>query len=158
MSVKRGAAILAAAAVMGLAGCAANDPYNTTSSTYPARSAYPDVARYGYVESVETVVPERRDSMGVGAIGGAIAGGVLGSQVGGGSGRTAATVGGAVLGGVAGHQVEKRMRENEAAAGVVYHFRVRMDDGSYQTFKKETHHNIRAGDRVRVEQGNIFLM
>ena len=46
--------------------------------------------------------------VGKGAAIGAVAGGVLGHQVGSGRGNTAATVGGAVLGGVAGHQIEKR--------------------------------------------------
>lgn len=44
----------------------------------------------------------------VGAIGGAVAGGVLGHQIGGGRGQDIATAGGAVAGGMAG----KRMAEN----------------------------------------------
>ena len=164
MSYRKGMSILAAAAVVGLAGCATpNDPYQTTypgGQTYPA---YPsqEISRYGYVESVETVTAEQRNTgiagtgVGVGAIGGAIAGGVLGHQVGSGRGNTAATIGGAVIGGVVGHQVEQQVRGHQAA-GVEYVFRVRMDDGSYQTFRKETHDGIRVGDRVRIERGNIF--
>ena len=150
--------ILVAAAGLGLAACATpDDPYRTT---YPGGPSYPtapiqDVARYGYVESIDTVTAERRDGLGVGAVGGAIAGGAIGSQIGSGSGRAAATIGGAVVGGVVGHQVEQHVRGNQAA-GVEYVFRVRMDDGSYQTFRKETHDNIRVGDRVRVERGNLF--
>ena len=159
MSFRKSMSILAAATVVGLAGCAApNDPYQTSYPSGPSYPTYPnqDVARYGYVESVDTVTPERNyTGPGVGAIGGAIAGGVLGHQVGSGSGNTAATIGGAVLGGVVGHQVEQRVRGNQAA-GVEYVFRVRMDDGSYQTFRKETNDGIRVGDRVRVERGNLF--
>jgi len=44
----------------------------------------------------------------LGTLGGAAAGGVLGSLVGGGRGRTAAIVGGAVLGGAAGNQIVDR--------------------------------------------------
>ena len=163
MSYRKSMSILVAAAALGVAGCATQDPYQTSSpggASYPSYPAYPpvqqDVARYGYVESVETVAAEPRSGPGVGAIGGAIAGGVLGHQVGSGSGNTAATIGGAVIGGVVGHQVEQRVRNNQATA-VEYRFRVRMDDGSYQTFSKETHDNIRVGDRVRIERGNIFL-
>ena len=158
MNYRKGMAILAAAAAVGLAGCATpNDPYQTTYPGGPTSPAYPsqDVARYGYVESVETVTPERRAGPGIGAIGGAVAGGVLGHQVGSGSGNTAATIGGAVIGGVVGHQVEQRVRGTQAA-GVEHIFRVRMDDGSYQTFRKETQDGIRVGDRVRIERGNIF--
>lgn len=154
MQIARTAGVLAAVATLGLAACATpQDPHRTT---YPESTSYPNppvqqVAQYGYVESIEAITPE--SNVGVGALGGAVAGGALGNQVGSGSGRTAATIGGAVIGGVVGHQVEKRVR---GAQGVEYHFRVRMDDGTYQTFKKETHDNIRVGDRVRVEAGNLF--
>ena len=56
-------------------------------------------------------VPQERSSrVGAGAAIGAIAGGVLGHQVGSGRGNDAATVGGALLGGLIGHQVEKDRR------------------------------------------------
>ena len=45
---------------------------------------------------------------------GAVAGGVLGHQVGGGKGKTLATVGGAVAGGVVGNQVQKAHQDNNA--------------------------------------------
>ncbi len=48
-----------------------------------------------------------------GTIIGAIAGGALGSQVGGGSGRIVATVAGTILGGYLGGQVGKTMDEND---------------------------------------------
>lgn len=170
MTLKKGTCMIVVAAALGVAGCATDDPYRTTSpggGSYPAGGSAqyptypnPEYARYGYVESVEAVTPERRDSpgIGVGAIGGAIAGGVLGTQVGGGSGRSAATIGGAVLGGVVGHQVEQQVRGRQAAPANEYRFRVRLDDGSYQTFNKQSHDNIRVGDRVRVERDNIFTM
>ncbi|MCE5233008.1 MAG: glycine zipper 2TM domain-containing protein [Mizugakiibacter sp.] len=43
---------------------------------------------------------------------GAIAGGLLGNQVGGGKGKTLATVAGAAAGGYAGHEIQKRHQEN----------------------------------------------
>jgi uncharacterized protein YcfJ len=50
-----------------------------------------------------------RDShVGAGTAIGAVAGGVIGHQVGSGRGNTAATIGGALLGGLAGHHVENR--------------------------------------------------
>lgn len=61
--------------------------------------------RAGHYEEVRE---QENTRVGKGAAIGAIAGGVLGHQVGSGRGNTAATVGGAVLGGLAGHQVEKR--------------------------------------------------
>lgn len=44
---------------------------------------------------------------------GAVAGGLLGHQIGGGTGRTLATVGGAAVGGYAGNQVQKNMQEKD---------------------------------------------
>ena len=58
------------------------------------------------------VPPERSSRVGAGAAIGAIAGGVLGHQVGSGRGNDAATVGGALLGGLIGHQVEKDRRDD----------------------------------------------
>jgi hypothetical protein len=57
----------------------------------------------------------------LGTVGGAAAGGVLGSMIGSGKGRTAAIVGGAILGGVAGNQlvdrpVEERQRQQAEAS------------------------------------------
>ncbi len=49
----------------------------------------------------------------LGTLGGAAAGGVLGSMVGSGRGRTAAIVGGAVLGGIAGNQLVDRPVEEQ---------------------------------------------
>ena len=163
MSYRKSVSILVAAAALGVAGCASQDPYQTSypgGASYPSYPAYPpaqDVARYGYVEAVEVVQGEQqRSGPGIGAIGGAIAGGVLGNQVGSGTGRAAATVGGAVAGGVIGHQVEQRVRGGQANANTQYRFRVRMDDGSYQTYTQERHDNIRVGDRVRVENGQVY--
>ena len=161
MSLTKRTSIIIAAAAIGLAGCSTPHPSSTADypgARYPAQSQYPANpdyrnARYGYVESVEVVAGDSSSpGIGVGAIGGAIAGGVLGNQVGSGTGRAAATVGGAVAGGVIGHQVEKHIeRRND---GTLYRFRVRMDDGSYQTFTQESHDNIRPGDRVRIDNNN----
>ncbi len=163
------AALIAAA--MGLAGCATppsqnagypdpNYPNSSNSSgqypnaQYPATPDY-RTARYGYVDTVEVVPGETRSTgPGIGAIGGAIAGGLLGNQVGAGTGRAAATVGGAVAGGVIGHQVEQQVKGPNQAA-TMYRFRVRMDDGSYQTFTQAQHDNLRAGDRVRIDNGRV---
>jgi outer membrane lipoprotein SlyB len=66
-------------------------------------------------------------------VGGAVVGGLVGSQIGGGSGKNVATVLGAVGGGVAGNEVEKRAR-----ATTVYQVRVRMDDGTLRTVTQDT--------------------
>lgn len=161
MKFTKAAGVMLAASAFTLAGCEttphpADQARASYPGSYPSYPPYQETSRYGYVEAVETIQGDPRSTgPGVGAIGGAIAGGVLGHQVGSGSGNTAATIGGAVIGGVVGHQIEQRVKGNQA--GTAYRFRVRMDDGSYQTFTKETHDNIRVGDRVRIEGNNIFL-
>jgi len=103
----------------------------------------------GTAESVHAV-PQQRQAPGVGMVAGAVLGGVLGNQVGGGNGRKLATVAGAVGGGYAGNEIEKRTR-----ATTTYNVRVRMEDGEVRTFPYEQQPNWSAGDRVRVVNGQL---
>jgi outer membrane lipoprotein SlyB len=90
--------------------------------------------------------------LGAGTAIGAVAGGVLGSTIGKGNGRTAATIGGAVAGGAIGHQVEKRNRDRDYA----WRFIVDLDSGRRVTIVQGDNPDIRDGDRVRVRNGRIF--
>jgi outer membrane lipoprotein SlyB len=101
----------------------------------------------GKVESV-AAVQQKGDGTGIGVVGGAVVGGLLGSQVGGGSGKNVATVLGAVGGGVAGNEVEKRAR-----ATTVYQVRVRMDDGSLRTLTQSSAPAV--GQKVTVEGSTL---
>ncbi|WBY03686.1 glycine zipper 2TM domain-containing protein [Ramlibacter tataouinensis] len=76
-------------------------------------------------------VKEKGQGTGLGAVGGALVGGLLGNQVGGGNGKKAMAVVGAVGGGLAGHEVEKRARST-----VAYDVQVRMEDGSVRTLRR----------------------
>jgi outer membrane lipoprotein SlyB len=105
-------------------------------------------AGYGTVESVERV---ERSSMGIlGTIGGAVVGGLLGHQIGSGSGNTAATIAGAAGGAYAGREIERRTSGSDA-----YRIVVRMDDGSYQAVGQDAAPVVRRGDRVRIQNGNV---
>ena len=104
-------------------------------------------ASCGTVESVQAV-QEKGEGSGLGVAGGAIAGGLLGHQAGGGNGKTALTVLGAVGGAFAGNEVEKRVR-----ATTVYDVRVRMEDGSVRTFRRNE--SMAAGTRVQVEGNSL---
>ena len=103
----------------------------------------------GRVESVRTVQSPASPS-GVGVVGGAVVGGLLGNQVGGGSGRTLATIAGAVGGGYAGNEVEKRTR-----TATTYQVGVRMENGQVRNFPYNDQPNWRQGDRVRVVDGYL---
>ncbi len=136
-----------AALVMALAGCSSS-PYQSTSSSYPAASTI----SYGTVESIEVTNAGSRGSSGLGAAAGAVAGGLLGHQVGSGRGNTAATIGGAVAGGVIGNEAEKRVGKSADA----YRVRVRLDNGSTQVLNQDTASDLRVGSRVRVENGRAY--
>jgi outer membrane lipoprotein SlyB len=103
----------------------------------------------GNVESIRTITTRAQGS-GIGAAGGAILGGLLGNQVGGGHGRQLATVAGAVGGAVAGNQIEGNMKANHS-----YEIRVRLDDGTLRTFHQQSVPQWRTGDRVRVVKGSL---
>lgn len=103
----------------------------------------------GNVESVRTI-KQRAEGSGLGAAGGAIVGGLLGNQIGGGTGRQIATVAGAVGGAVVGNQVEGNMK-----ATTSYEIRVRLDDGTLRTFRQSSQPQWRSGDRVRIVKGRL---
>lgn len=103
----------------------------------------------GRVESVQ-VTQDAAPPSGVGMVAGALLGGVLGNQVGGGNGRKLATVAGAVGGGYAGNEVEKRTR-----AVTTYQVRVRMEGGEIRTFPYPQQPAWSIGDRVRIIDGQL---
>ena len=103
----------------------------------------------GVVESVQAQEVKGKGT-GIGAVGGAVLGGVLGHQVGGGRGKDLATVAGALGGGFAGNEVEKNIKKTNN-----YVTRVRMEDGTYRTLTQTTQPAVVEGDRVRIENGSI---
>ncbi|MDQ1921069.1 glycine zipper 2TM domain-containing protein [Massilia pseudoviolaceinigra] len=106
-------------------------------------------AHCGNIESVREV-SQRAEGSGLGAAGGALLGGLLGNQVGGGNGRKLATVAGAVGGAVVGNQLEGNMKATRS-----YEIRVRLDDGGARTFHQQSAAGWRAGDRVKVVNGTL---
>ena len=103
----------------------------------------------GNIESVRAI-KQRAQGSGLGAAGGAVLGGLLGNQIGGGTGRQLATVAGAVGGAVVGNQVEGNMK-----ATTSYEIRVRLDDGTLRTFHQSSQPQWRSGDRVRIVKGRL---
>ncbi len=103
----------------------------------------------GKVEAVRTIEVAAKPS-GVGVVAGAVVGGLLGNQVGGGQGKTLATVAGAVGGGYAGNEIEKRTRK-----GTGWEVDVRMDNGDKRSFAYDTQPSWKAGDAVKVVDGKL---
>ncbi|KQQ45723.1 hypothetical protein ASF61_18780 [Duganella sp. Leaf126] len=103
----------------------------------------------GVVTSVRSI-EHRPQGSGVGAAGGAILGGILGHQVGGGHGRQLATVAGAVGGAVAGNQIEGHMNTTHS-----WQVTVGMDNGTRRTFNFGSQPSWREGDQVKVINGKL---
>jgi outer membrane lipoprotein SlyB len=152
-----------AAALMGwLPGSAAKqaDPIRAAALD---RSHAPDRARAaakvpiaaicaecGVVQSVHEVDTNGPGGSGIGVVGGAVVGGVLGNQVGEGNGRKLATVVGAVGGAFAGNEIEKRVNVAKS-----YEITVRLDDGSSRVITEAAAPSWRPGDKVKVINGVI---
>ena len=106
-------------------------PAPVIAQTPPAPVPVPKAVciQCGTVESA-TAIMRAAPSSGVGVVAGGVVGAVLGNQVGGGSGKTAATILGAIGGGWAGNEIEKRVKKE-----TVYEVKVRMDNDSTRTFE-----------------------
>jgi outer membrane lipoprotein SlyB len=163
-----------AALAAGLAGCAENsEPYG--ANNYPASSinpnpggvayapggpAYvaPQGVEYGRVTNVALVSngTSASGNTGAGTVIGGVVGGVLGNQIGHGAGRAAATILGAVGGAAVGNSLENRNRQY-ATNGPVYRVWVQTDSGVTRTYDVASTGDLRPGDRVRIENGVIYL-
>jgi len=106
-------------------------------------------AECGVIESVR-VVEAKGTGSGLGAVGGAVVGGLLGNQVGAGHGKDAMTVVGAVGGAFAGNEVEKRVKASKS-----YEVTVRLNDGSRHVIKESGATAWHTGDKVKLVNGAI---
>ncbi|MDF0501157.1 glycine zipper 2TM domain-containing protein, partial [Burkholderia cenocepacia] len=128
---------------------------HTTAPQPPQYAQQPSAPAQTYCQSCGTVVSITQmrtpgQSSGIGAVGGAAAGGLLGNQFGHGNGRTAMTIIGALGGGLAGNQVEKQVR-----AETDYQVQVQMESGATRTFTYRNPPPFGQGQRVRIENGTL---
>ncbi len=82
-------------------------------------------------------------------IGGGVAGGFLGSEIGKGSGNTVAKIGGAILGAIAGSEMTKILN-NQAG----YQLTIRLDDGSIIAIVQGTDIKFARGEKVQIITSN----
>lgn len=133
-----GLALIAAAT---LAGCASSQ----SGSSYGRSTTRQEMTvRLGVVESVRPVTIEGSQSA-VGTLGGAVIGGIAGSNVGKGKGSSVGAVLGAVLGGVAGQAAEEGMSKKEGVE-----ITVKLDNGQLTAVVQEADEQFRPGDKVRL--------
>lgn len=127
----------------------APQPSYAQQTAAPAQQQAATCSTCGTVQSVQPIRTEGH-ATGLGAVGGAVAGGLLGNQFGAGNGRTAMTVVGVLGGGLAGNEVEKRVRSD-----TVYRVYVRMDTGKTRYWTYQSAPGVQPGDRVRLENNGL---
>lgn len=121
----------------------------------PQYSAPPPVAQApvcrdcGVVDSIRDI-KVKGEGTGIGAVGGAVVGGLLGNMVGAGRGKALATVGGAVAGGFGGNAIEKNVRSD-----IRHQMIVRLDNGGTRTFTQTNPFPYSIGERVRIVDGRV---
>ena len=104
----------------------------------------------GKIKSIEAFTTNRSGTGG--AVAGAVVGGLLGNQVGGGSGKTVATVAGAAGGAYAG----KKIAENSEKTR--YRVVVRMEDGRLETVEQSSVKDLKVGTSVRIKNGKAVRL
>ncbi len=127
-----------------ITACSSNPPRSAPFANAPVVS---NEFQYGNVSNIELVSSASRGAGG--AVLGAVIGAVVGNQIGSGSGRAAATGLGAVGGAVIGNNLQKR---NESD---VYRVSVRLDNGRTGQFDYQSIDDLRIGDRVQVQGGQL---
>jgi outer membrane lipoprotein SlyB len=138
-----------------LAGCATQDPYYGAQNISPTQQTG---VEYGRITNVALVSQGRSpNNNAAGAALGGVAGGLLGNQIGHGSGRAVATLLGALGGAVVGNNIAGGNRAYANTAGPVYRVSVQTDSGQLRTYDVSATGDLRPGDRVRIENGVIYL-
>ena len=135
------AAVLIAAASLGLGGCA----YHVGSADYRAYEAVGEQSvRFGVVETVRDVRIHAGNT-GVGSAAGAFAGSIAGSYMGGGHGHALGAFAGGILGSVLGFNIEQAAAQTPGLEVTIL-----LDSGKYISVVQGAEEPFRAGDRVRV--------
>lgn len=118
-----------------------------------AAAKEPVCADCGTISSIQEKT-EEGEGTGIGAVTGAVLGGVAGREIvkGDRDKRNIAGVVGAVAGGYAGHKIEEKARSK-----TYYQVNVGMDDGRTETVNLKSADGLSVGQKVRVQDGNIIL-
>jgi outer membrane lipoprotein SlyB len=150
-------------ALATLTACVAPGPVYETSR-YPYRPhAYPQAypaaqgpyVEYGQIANIDVIRSESAGSApsGGGAVAGGLLGGVVGNQFGHGGGRAAMTALGLVGGALLGNSIESN--NNAPRAYESYRISVQTEHGGYRAFDVPTPGDLRVGDRVRIDNGQL---
>jgi outer membrane lipoprotein SlyB len=154
--------VAAALAIATLSACVAPAPYTTNRYPYQPQAAYQappgSYTEYGQVANIEVIRSERpgTGTGGGGAVAGGVLGGVLGHQVGSGNGNVAATALGVIGGALLGNTIEAQ--NNGPRVYESYRVSIQTDNGAFRAFDVPSPGELRIGDRVRIDNGQISRM
>lgn len=137
-------------------------------SVTPVREAASAPRQECHDEVVSHRAPVKDQHQIAGTAIGAVAGGLLGNQIGGGKGRTLATVAGAVGGGYAGHEIQKNRQENNVVSSTQRRCTTVQGKGSdkvvaydvayeYNGVTRTVRMDHDPGDRVQVQEGVVAV-
>lgn len=139
-------AVACLAAVLALGAC--GGPRNTNTTYTQADIGRSAQVSYGVIVSMRPVTVQGRGS-GVGGFGGAAAGGVAGSFIGGDPRMNIlGAIGGAILGGLVGSAVEQ-----SATTGEAIEFIIREDSGQTVSVVQSNEERFQPGERVVLTRG-----
>ncbi|TCV90582.1 glycine zipper 2TM domain-containing protein [Sulfurirhabdus autotrophica] len=124
-------------------GCAEMGSLGGTRYGETSNAPVSQTERYGTITKLEYIQVDENYKLGVGTAAGAVAGGILGSEIG---DSGTATIAGAVLGGLAGTYAESKVRKQDAQRIIV-----RMNTGGTLTIEQPVDTRLRSGMNVRVE-------
>lgn len=116
------------------------------------RRAARSCANCGVIETINEIEVKGEGNY-LGMIAGGLAGALLGRQVGGGTGKTVATVAGAAGGVYVGNEVEKRVKSTKH-----YEVIVRLENGGTQTITYAEQPTFPVGTRVKVANGVLTVV
>jgi len=137
-------------------------------SVTPVREAAGAPRQECHDEVVTHRAPVKDEHQIAGTAIGAVAGGLLGNQIGGGKGRTLATVAGAVGGGYAGHEIQKNRQENNMVSSTQRRCTTVQGKGGdkvvaydvayeYNGVTRTIRMDHDPGDRVQVQEGVVAV-
>jgi outer membrane lipoprotein SlyB len=153
MSLRPVSILVGAIALSVLSACAVREERVVYQQPAPVMRPVPVSAEYGRVENIGYIQVSQRPS-GAGAVLGAVIGGVVGNRFGSGSGKALATGAGVVGGAIAGNAIEGRQRRDDE----LYRVTVRFDNGNVRDFDFQRIDDLRSGDRVKFEGGQLHRL
>ena len=142
--------------------------YARVVSVTPVRGAPSAPRQECHDETVTQRAPVKDTHQIAGTAIGAVVGGLLGNQVGGGKGRTLATVAGAAGGGYAGHEIQKNHQDNNTVSNVQKHCTTVNDNSPGQVVAYDVSYEYKGvtrtvrmdhdpGDRLQVQEGVVAV-